>query len=140
MRTVDEYFDYEHDLCRSHFERDGYRKLSDVLDRCGRTEYYNTLHNAAVFRNYLRNTFTSDNSIEPIIAVFEQGHDAPIDWASFYDYFDTCYNAPDNPSKFYLTDFTFEQVVPGIGHSYHSVMEILDRYRDTLLAPDYDIV
>ena len=56
------------------------------------------------------------------------------------DYFDTCYNAPDNPSKSYLTDCTFEQVVPGFGHSYHSVMEILDRYRDTLLAPDYNIV
>jgi len=48
MRTVSEYFNDENALRRSHFERDGYRKLSDVLDKCGKPDYYDALHNAAV--------------------------------------------------------------------------------------------
>ena len=68
-----------------------------------------------------------------------KGHELPINWHNFYAYFDKRANDEEcgyresilNPDYTSLDDD---------GWKHLSIMDILNRYRDILLKPDYDIV
>ena len=92
-----------------------------------------------LFSYYLRGSANGLLTGEEIKKLLNKGHELPINWHNFYAYFDKRANDEEcgyresilNPDYTSLDDD---------GWKHLSIMDILNRYRDILLKPDYDIV
>lgn len=68
---------------------------------------------------------------------FSKGYELPIDWESFYAYFEERYHDPENDYKHQLSRVTYH--TPGCDDNV-TIMELLEEYRNRLSKPAYDMV
>lgn len=135
MRREDLESDYRGEQRKRYFEEHSYRKWSDIF-RARIGINYGDYRERAFIRCYLDCDYSDDHeSLALIHKVMSNGKSHPIDWVSFYAYFDERFNDPDNP---YIHEMT-EKMFPFMKDS-PTVIELLNQYRENLLSQNYDIV
>lgn len=135
MRPRDSETDYRAKRREHYFEDPEYRKWSR-LERLG-SGYYGNYRERAFLKYYLcKKKFGDDRQLlSTMHEVLANGKSHPINWASFYAYFDERLNDSENPLHEEMT----EEIFPWLDDS-PTVIGLLNQYRDTLLSPDYDMV
>ena len=146
MRTFDEEMTRRREQRRKYFENPKYRKWSDIVDKCqdeASTENdYENFCDDYLFSSYITNGPISNGPLDYnhsniVLHLLDTGHTLPIDWSSFYAYFDERLNDPENPFR-----YEFEHRCEGTGIFTNSkkLKDLLDEYREKLLTPPYDII
>lgn len=142
MRTWDEETSHREKQRRKYFENPKYRKWSDVVDKCWDDEDsdaddYQEFREDILFSYYIANGPVEYGNSTLVIDLLEVGNTLPIDWTSFYAYFDELFNDPENPFK-----DEFENRCNGTGtrSSSRKLKDLLEEYREKLLPPPYDII
>lgn len=142
MRTWDEEFIRRGEQRRKYFENPKYRKWSDIIDKCWDDEDsdendYSEFRDDILFSYYIANGRVEYGDSKTVIDLLNIGHTLPIDWVSFYTYFDERFNDPENP---FQGELRFGCCGTGtIGNSI-KLKDILDEYREKLLPQPYDII
>ncbi len=125
-----------------YFEDPKYRKWSDLGDSLkvdlihGQT-MYSSIRDDTFFAAYLLNNLFSDRSTDNLRKILDKGHEQPINWDKFYAYFDEQMDDYENrwPSEITRYKFYSDDEVNSC-----TVKDLLDEYREKLLAPSYDII
>lgn len=136
MRTLKDDIIRRGNLRYRYFEDPEYRTWSSV-SKDGRR--FDHCRDDILFSYYLRGSTNGLLTGEEIKKLLNKGHELPINWHNFYTYFDKRANDEEcgyresilNPDYTSLDDD---------GWKHLSIMDILNRYRDILLKPDYDII
>lgn len=136
MRTLKDDITHRGDLRRRYFEDPGYRTWSSVANDERRFDH---CRDDILFSYYLRGSTEGLLTGSEIKKLLDNGHKLPINWRNLYTYFDERANDGEcnyresilNPNYTSLDDD---------GWAHLSIMDILNRYRDILLKPDYDII
>ena len=134
MRNSSDESNYRAERRRHYFEDPNYRKWSDII---GNDIYnYGDYRERAFLRFYLDCDEVYDKmSLSKMHETLVNGKDQPINWESFYTYFDERMNDPENP---YTNEMT-EKLFPFMDDKI-SVIDLINQYRDELLSPNYDII
>lgn len=142
MRTWDEETSRRERQRRTYFENPKYRKWSGVVDKCRDEEDsdeddYQEFREDILFSYYIANGPVGYGDSTLVIDLLDVGNTLPIDWTSFYAYFDELFNDPENPFK-----DEFENRCNGTGtrSSSRKLKDLLEEYREKLLPPPYDII
>lgn len=134
-RSYQEEVDLRFNKRRYYFEDPNYRKWSDIVpfDSYG----YEYLRDDALFCYYLLGHVTSSAyESEQIIEQFEKGSELPINWTSFYAYFDDIFADGASPHSYDLEMPRFiNRDLKTI-----SIKQLLEDYRGQLLGEIYDMV
>jgi hypothetical protein len=133
MRSESRESEYRGKQRKQYFEDPNYRKWSDIM----KDNYsYGDYRERALIRCYLDCNDMNDNkSLSKIHEVMSSGKFYPINWETFYAYFDERLNDPDNP---YMHEMN-EKMFPFMDDS-PTVIELLNQYREILLSSDYDLI
>ena len=131
-RDIDEEIDFREKQRRRYFEDPNYRRWSDIV---GNNDDYGDFRDEVLFIEYVANADMDTVSIEDLRKLLENGHELPINWSHFYEYFDERANDPDNPYAHEITKGIFYSMYDKI-----SVIDLLNEYREYLLSVPYDIV
>ena len=134
MRRDSEESRYRAKQREHYFEDSNYRKWSDIMDKDD--SFYGNYRERAFLRLYLDCDGASDeSSLSKMHETLANGKDHPINWESFYAYFDARMNDPENP---YVREMT-EELFTFAGDKI-CLMDLINQYRDELLSPNYDII
>lgn len=142
MRTLDDELILREKQRREYFENPKYRKWSDVVDKCWDDEDsdendYQEFRDDILFTHYIANGPVPYGDSTIVIDLLEVGHTLPIDWTSFYAYFDERFNDPENPFR---DEFEYNCNGMGTRSSSRELKDLLEEYREKLLSPPYDII
>lgn len=141
MRTWDEETSHREKQRREYFENPKYRKWSDVVDKCwddwdSDENDYREFRDDILFTYYIANGPVECGEPTIVIDLLEVGHTLPIDWISFYAYFDERFNDPENPLR---DEFEYECEGTGAFMNCKKLKYLLEEYREKLVPP-YDII
>lgn len=136
MRTMDDEIIHRKAQRRRYFEDPNYRKWSDVVSD---NINYGEWSDDVLFVEYVANKDIETTSRTYLYELLETGHELPINWENFYAYFDERLCDTDNCLRSELTSK---------GYAYHNldpfdketIEDTLNKYRDSLLSPTYDMV
>ena len=135
MRNQNYESNYRAKRRKHYFEDPEYRKWS-CLERLSGFNYGHYRERAFLKYYLCENKFGNDRQLlANLHEVLANGKSHPINWVSFYAYFDERLNDPENQFREEMT----EEVFPYLDGS-PTVIELLNQYRETLLSPNYDIV
>lgn len=142
MRTLDDELILREKQRREYFENPKYRKWSDVVDKCWDDEDsdendYQEFRDDILFTHYIANGPVEYGESTTVIDLLEVGHTLPIDWISFYAYFDERFNDPENLFK---DEFEYRCNGTGTRGDSSELKYLLEEYREKLLSPPYDII
>ena len=90
-----------------------------------------------MFSSYIVNGPIEYVDSKIVIDLLEVGHTLPIDWTSFYAYFDERFNDPENIFK---SEFNWPCAGTGETCHFRRLKDVLAEYREKLLPPPYDMV
>ena len=135
MRTMDDEINYREGQRRRYFEDPDYRKWSDVVPN----DDYGEWRDDVLFVEYVTNEDIEKTSRAYLHKLLENGRELPINWENFYAYFDERLNDTDNPFRSELTSkgYAYNNLDP---FEKGTIEDILNKYRDSLLSPKYDII
>ena len=136
MRTMDDEINYREEQRRRYFEDPDYRKWSDVVPN---DDDYGEWRDDVLFVEYVTNEDIEKISRAYLHKLLENGRELPINWENFYAYFDERLNDTDNPFRSELTSkgYAYNNLDP---FEKGTIEDILNKYRDSLLSPKYDII
>ena len=134
-RSYEEEITYRGELRRRYFEDPNYRKWSDVV---ADDEDYSEWRDDVLFIEYISNDPITTISVAYLHKLLENGRELPINWSNFYAYFDERLNDPDNPFRSELTRNGYAYAANPFNKE--TIEDVLNKYRDILLSPEYDIV
>ena len=135
MRSESRESEYRGKRRKHYFEDPKYRKWSDI-DAVTADDNYGDYRERAFIRFYLDcDCYNERKSLSKIHEVMLNGKSYPINWETFYAYFDERLNDPDNP---YMHEMN-EKMFPFMDDS-PTVIELLNQYREILLSSDYDLI
>lgn len=136
MRTMDDEINYREEQRRRYFEDPDYRKWSDVVPN---DDDYGEWRDDVLFVEYVTNEDIKKTSRAYLHKLLENGRELPINWENFYAYFDERLNDTDNPFRSELTSkgYAYNNLDP---FEKGTIEDILNKYRDSLLSPKYDII
>lgn len=142
MRTWDDEFLLREKQRRKYFENPKYRKWSDVVDKCWDEDDsdendYREFRDDVLFSSYIVNGPIEYVDSKIVIDLLEVGHTLPIDWTSFYAYFDERFNDPENIFK---SEFNWPCAGTGETGHFRRLKDVLAEYREKLLPPPCDMV
>lgn len=123
-----------------YFENPSYRKWSDVVSASHYGPYmdYEGVPDESFFIYYLFGEVEKlSKTPQEIREQLDKGHELPINWKSFYAYFEERFYDPANGYKQQLNEHTY--YTAGCNDDV-TVMQLLEEYRDFLLNPIYDMV
>lgn len=136
VRSFPEEIKHRTKLRKKYFEDPSYRKWSDVVDNCVLDTSYGGFRDDLLFDFFITNQVRQASGILTLRRYLDNGHKLPINWNNFYAYFDEQVNDPENPLAREISGRRFPNT---LRTRASSVKELLDEYRDKLIA-DYDIV
>lgn len=139
MRSYEEEIAHRRELRRHYFEDPNYRTWSSIAPP--NTRRFARSRDDVLFCYYLNGSDEIMLTGSMIKKLLDKGHELPINWKSFYAYFDARANDQKCNYRASILDdsfISFELDKPG--SKSQSIMEILDEYREKLLKPDYDII
>ena len=140
MRTLDDELILREKQRREYFENPKYRKWSDV-DKCWDDEDsdendYQEFRDDILFTHYIANGPVEYGKSTTVIDLLEVGHTLPVDWVSFYTYFDERFNDIENVFK---SEFNWPCAGTGVTGNLRKLKDLLEEYREKLV-PHYDII
>lgn len=141
MRTLDDELTLREKQRREYFENPKYRKWSDVVDKCWDDEDsdendYQEFRDDILFTHYIANGPVPYGDSNIVIDLLEAGHTLPIDWISFYAYFDERFNDPENTLR---DEFGYRCNGTGTRGDSSELKYLLEEYREKLVPP-YDMI
>lgn len=131
MRTIEEEVALRTEQRKRYFENPNYRKLSDYLDINNRE--YGELSDCYLFYRYVAGCRFTELTNDNVKYAMNPDTNQMIDFEAVYAYFDERVNDENNAaqSEIRLTPLPFVDA---------TVHDLLDKYRDVVLQPSYDIV
>ena len=136
MRTLSDDIIHRGNLRYRYFEDPEYRTWSSISNDERRFDH---CRDDILFSYYLRGSVYGLLTGEEIKKLLNKGHELPINWRNFYAYFDERANDEEcNYRESILSpDYTS---LDEDGWKHLSIMDILNRYRNSLLKLDYDMI
>lgn len=135
MMTLDKEITHRKAQRRRYFEDPDYRKWSDVVTN---DIDYGEYRDDILFIEYIANTDSETVSPSYLHKLLENGHELPINWENFYTYFDERLADPTNCFYSELTKAGYAYSANPFNNE--TIEDILNKYRDSLLSPKYDMV
>lgn len=131
MRTIEEEVALRTEQRKRYFENPNYKKLSDYLDI--NNDEYGELSDCYLFYRYVAGCRFTELAKDNVERAMNPDTNQTIDFESVYAYFDERLGDKNNAAKQEI-DFIPLPFVDA------TVQGILDKYRDVVLKPPYDIV
>ena len=135
VRDYDDELEHRLALRKKYLEDPRYRKWSDVVPGGLGGRQYMLWRDDRLFDYLITNQTASQSNLPKLKTQLKDGHELPINWSNFYNYFDTQSNDPYNRFIDELIGINFYD--PS-GHRF-TVKELLDHYREHL-CNSYDII
>ena len=136
-RSYEDELEHRIQMRHQYLEDPRYRKLSDIIPLASRN--YSCFWDDIVFIIYISGVRKAalNKNLSHIKSYLDNGHELPINWRSFYDYFD---NALKDSESVHIYDLHCPLFESDDGSESKSIKDLLDEYREKLLNTPYDIV
>ena len=131
MRTIEEEVALRTKQRKQYFENPNYRKLSDYLDI--NDDEYGELSDCYLFYRYVAGCRFTELTEDNVERAMNPDTNQTIDFEAVYAYFDERCNDKNNAAS-------QEIVLIPLPFVNTTVQDLLDKYRDVVLKPPYDIV
>lgn len=135
VRDYNDELEHRRALRQKYFEDPRYRRWSDVVPGGLDGRQYVLWRDDRLFDYLITNQTFSQSNLPKLKMHLKGGHELPINWSNFYDYFDAQLNDPDNRFIDELAEINFYDPSD---HRF-TVKKLLDHYREHLYN-SYDMV
>ena len=135
VRDYDDELEHRLALRKKYLEDPRYRKWSDVVPGGLGGRQYMLWRDDRLFDYLITNQVSSQSNLPKLKMHLKGGHELPINWSNFYNYFDAQSNDPDNRFIDELIGINFYD--PS-GNRF-TTKKLLDHYRDHL-TNTYDMI
>ncbi len=135
VRLQEEEIQHRRELREKYFEDPHYRKWSDIVPGGINGRQYMSYRDDRLFDYLLTNQVGTHSKLFKLHKHLQDGHELPINWSNFYDYFDAQLHDPKNR---YVNELTDMYIHDPSGKNA-TVEMLLNQYRDELCRP-YDMI
>lgn len=134
-RTVYEEIEHRIEQRMRYLENPNYRKWSDFMSTT--SDSYGNRTDSFMIASYIINNEARRFSINSV-NFFDKDENPTVNWEGLYQYIDERLNDEDNCIRGELTNPSIFVDYDVFGHL--SIVELLNKYRDHLYKPNYDII